>query len=289
MTHNKTDYCIEAHRLIHPTKTVPFIASPNQSAPFAPKGIILHDTAGRLDKGNSVKWFLKEQAKASAHLVLERDGSLTQMVAFDRKAWHAGKSSYQGKSNVNAFAIGIEIVNPGRCEKIQDGAFKPWFDEIYRAEDPALGFAYAQTKEHGKGWWLHYTKQQIQTVTDICLCLRDHYDLQFLTSHYAISPGRKIDPNPFFPLADLQERLFGKAQRNSERKDQNQQTKAQKMWVPRATPLRKWPSFQDNQILIIPDGAVLSIMRSGYYDNGAGKEQWHWGIYASQKGWIRAS
>ncbi|MCV6577229.1 MAG: hypothetical protein OIF58_16015, partial [Cohaesibacter sp.] len=41
--------------------------------------------------------------------------------------------------------------------------------------------------------------------------------------------------------------------------------------------------------IIIPDGAVLSIVRSGYYDNGAEKKQWHWEIYASQKGWIRTS
>lgn len=243
-------YKIHDHRLLHHNEPTAFLATPNQSNDFTPKGIVLHDTAGRLDKGSSVRWMQNANAKASAHLVIERDGSLTQMVLFDRKAWHAGKSSYQGRENVNEFAIGIEIVNPGRCQKRSDGTFKPWFSETYQADNPELDFAFTQTREHGAGWWLHYSKEQLATLEEVCCCLIRHYDLTFLTGHYVISPGRKIDPNPLFPLSDFQQKLFGNA--------------GNRAWAHSATPMRKWPSYKNNVILTVPEGAVLSVIRQGH-------------------------
>lgn len=45
----------------------------------------------------------------SAHLFIERDGTITQFVNFNERAWHAGLSSYLGRNNVNDFSIGIEL------------------------------------------------------------------------------------------------------------------------------------------------------------------------------------
>src|SRR5262245_41877787 len=75
----------------------------------APSLIILHDTAGRLDKHSSVNWFTSEDCNTSAHVVVERDGTLTQLVKFNTIAYHAGKSTWNGVPNCNRFAIGIEI------------------------------------------------------------------------------------------------------------------------------------------------------------------------------------
>jgi AmpD protein len=47
--------------------------------------------------------------RVSAHLFIRRDGSLVQYVPFDRRAWHAGLSSYQGRPVCNDFSIGIEL------------------------------------------------------------------------------------------------------------------------------------------------------------------------------------
>jgi len=47
--------------------------------------------------------------KVSAHLLIDRQGAVTQYVSLADRAWHAGKSSFQGKENCNDFSIGIEL------------------------------------------------------------------------------------------------------------------------------------------------------------------------------------
>jgi AmpD protein len=47
--------------------------------------------------------------KVSAHLLIRRDGSMTQYVPFDMRAWHAGESSFAGRTACNDFSIGIEM------------------------------------------------------------------------------------------------------------------------------------------------------------------------------------
>jgi AmpD protein len=47
--------------------------------------------------------------RVSAHLVIDRAGTVTQFVNFDERAWHAGESCFDGRSNCNDFAIGIEL------------------------------------------------------------------------------------------------------------------------------------------------------------------------------------
>ena len=45
----------------------------------------------------------------SSHLYIKRDGELIQFVPFDKRAWHAGKSTYKGIDDCNNFSIGIEL------------------------------------------------------------------------------------------------------------------------------------------------------------------------------------
>src|SRR5262249_25940231 len=47
--------------------------------------------------------------RVSSHLAVRRDGELTQFVSFGERAWHAGRSSYQGREECNDFSIGIEL------------------------------------------------------------------------------------------------------------------------------------------------------------------------------------
>ena len=47
--------------------------------------------------------------KVSSHLFISRAGEVTQFVPFDKKAWHAGESIFDGKENCNEFSIGIEL------------------------------------------------------------------------------------------------------------------------------------------------------------------------------------
>jgi N-acetylmuramoyl-L-alanine amidase len=174
---------------------VRFVPANSSGGALTPNLIVVHDTAGRLDKYSSVNWFKSRGCKTSAHFVVEMDGTITQMVRTDRKAFHAGQSKWRNRSFCNAFAVGIEIVNPGKLS--EDG--RAWFGKA--TNEPLTR---RKTKEHGDGYWLPYTKEQITAVKKICRALMEEYpDCNEIVTHWMISPGRKIDTNPLFPLSEV--------------------------------------------------------------------------------------
>jgi N-acetylmuramoyl-L-alanine amidase len=183
---------------------VPFVpAHASGSAMRNPTLIVLHDTAGREIPKSSVDWFASPKCTTSAHFVVEVDGSVTQMVECDQKAFHAGKSSFKGKPGCNNFAIGIEIVNPGLLDK----QGRAWFHK--RGEAGYSGIVHKVTKEHGDGCWLPYTNAQVEAVSELCRALvRSYPTIKDITTHWEISPGRKIDTNPLFPLDDVRAAAF---------------------------------------------------------------------------------
>ncbi len=103
-----------------------------------------------------------EGLEVSAHLLIERDGTLTQFVPFDRRAWHAGQSCFDGREACNDFSIGIEL------EGTDDQAFT---DAQYRALK-------------------HVTRALLSAYPDLTP--------QRITGHSDIAPGRKTDPGPAF-------------------------------------------------------------------------------------------
>jgi len=72
--------------------------------------LVLHGTAG----GGTVPWFSLPQSYVSAHYVVDKDGTVTQMVLEADTAWHAGEvpynSPFYGQPNPNSWTIGIEFV-----------------------------------------------------------------------------------------------------------------------------------------------------------------------------------
>lgn len=100
--------------------------------------------------------------KVSSHLLIRRDGQVTQYVPFDERAWHAGVSCYDGVENCNDYSIGIEL----------EGA------------------------DH-----IPYTEEQYQSLMQCCQTLIKHYPAlskQAIVGHCDISPGRKTDPGESF-------------------------------------------------------------------------------------------
>ena len=185
---------IEGHKIVGGE----FAEAHSYGGEMTPSLIILHDTAGRLERGSSVNWFKSDECGTSAHVVVERDGVITQMVPFNRKAWHAGASEFKGKANCNAFSIGIEIVNPGALDK--DG--RAWFHK--KTDKGFSGARRVKTAEHGDGYWLDYTPEQIDAVTNLCKALALAYpDIEDVSAHYIVSPRRKVDVGPLFPLDDV--------------------------------------------------------------------------------------
>ncbi len=188
----------------HKLEGVEYVSSPNRSRRIKPSIIVLHDTAGRLDSAGSISWLCDRKAKASAHLVIGREGDVTQLVPFDVAAWHAGRSGYKGRSGVNGFSIGIELVNTGKLQSTKDETTaRAWFNHSF--EKAKYFIEYAGTDDHGIGWWMPYTLEQMDALHLVVDALIEHYNIKDITTHYAISPRRKVDVNPLFPITDFRE------------------------------------------------------------------------------------
>jgi AmpD protein len=100
--------------------------------------------------------------RVSSHLLIRRDGSVLQYVPFDKKAWHAGKSVFDGREECNEFSLGIEL------EGTDDRPF----------ED--------------------YQYERLQQVTRLLMQAYPAITPDRITGHSDIAPGRKTDPGPCF-------------------------------------------------------------------------------------------
>ena len=100
-----------------------------------------------------------EGLKVSAHILIERNGSLIQYVPFNKCAWHAGQSNYAGRDRCNEFSIGIEL----------KGSIKEEF-----------------------------TNDQYSVLNDLLDLLKKEYGDMDVVGHSEIAPNRKNDPGPYF-------------------------------------------------------------------------------------------
>ncbi len=274
-------FSVQDHTLLQDGRPVRFEQTHNHSDNFAPEGIVLHDTAGRLDRFNSVNWFKDPSNRnSSAHFVVERDGTITQMAKLNRKTWHAGESNYprNGRPGVNGFAFGIEIVNLGGLTKSGD-TYRPWFNASYRDGVDGLSFAEATSPDHSHRHWLRYTEQQILAVVGMCQAMYNAYNLKWITTHWYISPGRKEDTNPLFPLDQVRSQVVGESQQDGSTAE-----------VSAAANQRRWPSYAENVIQVVERGAHVTIVRFGDFQSLPDqKERWYLVSHKGHEGWMNAS
>lgn len=195
------------NHLLHDDNNVPypFEESPNSGGSLKHEYLVMHFTAGRTAK-SAVRWLTKPKAKASAHLVIGRDGSITQLVPFNVRAWHAGRSSWEGKTRLNKYSIGIELVNAGRLKR-QGGQWKSWFDAVYDDEDVLEA---THKNESSPSGWHIYTEAQLEAAMDVANLLVDEYGLQDVIGHDDIAPHRKNDPGPAFPMESFRAKAMGR-------------------------------------------------------------------------------
>ncbi len=165
--------------------------------------VVIHYTAGR-DAESSAKYLARPDIKASAHLVIGRGGEVYQLVPFDTISWHAGTSSYMGRSGYNNFSIGIELDNAGVLTKTGND-YSAWFGKKYLENEVMQG---VHRNESTPRFWHIYTEQQMVACEEICRLLIEEYGLKHILGHEEISPGRKQDPGPAFPLNRLRDRLL---------------------------------------------------------------------------------
>jgi N-acetylmuramoyl-L-alanine amidase len=174
---------------------VRFVRSPNFAPGIQPEYVVMHYTAGPSVKA-AVNTLISKSAQVSSHLVIGRDGSIVQLVPFNMVAWHAGVSSWEGRSSLNNFSFGIELDNNGRLSRTGS----KW-SSIFKQIIPDAQLIVAKHK-NGRGpfGWQTYTDAQLATAVEACRALFLAYQLRDVMGHDDIAPQRKSDPGPAFPM-----------------------------------------------------------------------------------------
>ena len=106
--------------------------------------------------------------QVSSHFFIRRNGELQQFVSCDDRAWHAGVSSYRGRSNCNDHSIGIEL------EGVDGGFFEA---------------------------------DQYETLAGLGAAILQRYPIAAIAGHEHVAPGRKTDPGSGFDWRLLQQAL----------------------------------------------------------------------------------
>lgn len=185
---------------------VPYLETPNRGGPIAPRFLVMHYTAGASFE-SSVAWLRNPLARASAHLVIARDGRIAQLAPFRVKTWHAGPSFWRGVTGLNAHAIGIELDNAGVL--VRHGS--AW-RSAFGAEIPSADAVELRHRQQSQvsGWQI-YPAVQLETAALVAAALCRAYSLSDVAGHDDIAPGRKLDPGPAFPMAGFRARALGRA------------------------------------------------------------------------------
>lgn len=172
---------------------VPFVATTNHGGKLQSVSlIVIHYTAGGSVE-SAVSTFTDPAKQVSAHFIIGRNGAVTQLVPLDTVAWHAGASSWRGSTNVNNRSIGIELVNWGLLTH-ENGIWCSWS----KTKVPD-----SQVKVVGGYHWQTYTESQIKACIDVVRYIQKVYPNCEIVGHSQISPGRKQDPGPAFPMERL--------------------------------------------------------------------------------------
>jgi N-acetylmuramoyl-L-alanine amidase len=191
---------------------VSFVETPNKGGDLAPHYLVFHYTAGKSAK-SSINWLTNPESNASAHLVLARDGTVTQLAPFNIKTWHAGISQWGRLSGLNSYSIGIEMDNAGPLNKVGD-KYQAWFGTLYTADQ----VIYAKHRlDDRPRWWHAYTEVQIQRALELAQLLVRHYGLKDVIGHEDIAPDRRRDPGPAFPLEHIRAAVLGRSEEERER------------------------------------------------------------------------
>lgn len=180
-----------------------YVPSPHRWGLIEHKFLLMHYSAGGTPLA-VVDWFQNPNSKVSAHLIIGRDRSIVQTVPFNVRAWHAGESSWNDLEGLNRYSIGIELDNAGRLEPAHANQWRSWWGRLYGAPNEVLVAAH-KNEEEISGWH-RYTPDQIETAVEVARTLIQHYGLTEILGHDDVSPGRKSDPGPAFPMEDFRAR-----------------------------------------------------------------------------------
>lgn len=189
---------------------VPFIVPPPSN--FDPrrkiiqhKYILLHITGNTRLQG-TIDHFMNPASGVSVHLLIGRDGRVVQFVPFDKAAWHAGDSYWEGDVNLNNYSIGIELDNAGFLEKFEDGYYKRINKRMQKVTDVEETKHWKEFRSPG---WQKFPEVQLAILTEIVEALKNTYGIITVLGHDDVNLARRLDPGPLFPIENLREQVFG--------------------------------------------------------------------------------
>lgn len=142
---------------------------PRAAGYVGPDMVLLHYT-GMRDGPSAIDWLCNPASQVSCHYVVTEDGDVLRLVPEECRAWHAGRSSWAGVTDINSASIGIEIVNGGH-----DFGLPP------------------------------YPDRQIEALIALCrdIVVRHGIAPGRVLAHSDVAPGRKRDPGELFPWQRL--------------------------------------------------------------------------------------
>lgn len=156
------------------------------------QGIVIHYTASQNAKG-SYNWLMSPDSKASAHVVIDYDGTILNVVDVENRAFHAGVSAWGGVSGCNNFMLGIELANAGIC-KLKDNK---------QVDTYGKELVYNKTISDKKNnLWQCYPEAQITSCVNLIeKWIKDFPTIKptWIVGHEHVAPGRKTDPGYAFP------------------------------------------------------------------------------------------
>jgi N-acetylmuramoyl-L-alanine amidase len=139
--------------------------SPNWDERMLPVSMVVLHYTGMQRAEDALERMCDAKAKVSAHYMIDEDGTVTRMVAEEKRAWHAGKSYWRGITDVNSASVGIELVNPGH-----EWGYRPFTDAQMEALVPLLA----------------------------SIVQRHKIPIANVVGHSDIAPARKDDPGELF-------------------------------------------------------------------------------------------
>jgi N-acetylmuramoyl-L-alanine amidase len=133
-------------------------------------GILLLHYTGVATAAQAIDWLSRSESEVSAHYVVDEAGGITQQVAEEMRAWHAGVAVWAGETDINSASIGIEIHNRGHDAGYPD-----------------------------------FPEPQLLAVEKLCLDITGRHGIkpQHVLAHSDVAPARKKDPGEKFPWARM--------------------------------------------------------------------------------------
>jgi len=122
---------------------------------MTPKAVVLHHTSGSY--AGSVDWCMKPESMVSYHCIIKRDGERTVLASDNQRTWHAGKSNWRGKPDLNSWSLGVAFEG--------DSYKEPLSNEMIESAIEYL----------------------VPRMNRLSLTIKD------VTDHRTVSPGRKDD------------------------------------------------------------------------------------------------